>query len=72
MLENLLGSLIFLLSQSKLALACLESKLDQSVLLLGLHGLLTRDNASGFIVFEVALGESTCSLISCAVHHLCS
>lgn len=61
-MENLLvvcSTFLTLLHQSKLALACLETQLDQSVFLLGLHGLLTRDNASCLVVFEVTLGEST-------------
>jgi len=74
--ENLLvcSTLLALLGldNAKLALACLEAQFDQSVLLLGLHGLLTRDNASCLVVFEVTLGESTWGLIGCAMHDLCS
>ena len=71
MLRNLSVSLIFL-NQSKLTLACLEAQLDQSFLLLGLHRLLTRDNPSSLVVFEVALGESTGCVICCTMHDLCA
>ena len=68
----LISTLLTLLHQSKLTLTCLETKFDQSVLFLGFHRLLTRDNASCLVVFEVALGESTWGLIGCAMHDLCS
>ena len=71
MLRNLSVSLVFL-NQSKLTLACLEAQLHQSLLLLGLHGLLTRDNASCLVVFEVALSEATGCVICCTMHDLCS
>ena len=71
MLKNILVSLIFL-NQSELTLTCLEAQFDQSVLLLGLHRLLTRDNASCLIVFKVALGESTGCVVCRTMHDLCS
>jgi hypothetical protein len=58
------------LDSTKLALTRGVAILTQTVLLLGSHVLLRRDNASVFVEHEVALHETTWRLVGSFVPHL--